>query len=94
MRPTPGPYEVRNTGRSGVWKRRGDGYVKIATVEAPDVIPALAEDRRRGTCHLLAAAPELRNACEAVLETHGLEDEAAALEMARKALAKSRGEYE
>lgn len=83
---------VRNTGRSGVWKRTGDGFVKIATVEAPDVIPALAEDRRRGTCHLLAAAHDLREACEAVLEAHGCEDEADALEMVREALAKSRGE--
>ena len=54
---TPGPWVVRSpNGRPSVWTDYG---CKIASVEAPDVVSAMAHGKRLSNARLISAAPEL-----------------------------------
>lgn len=57
---TPGPWEVkRKNGRPGVWTLEGS---KVASVEAPHMIPPLETTGRDANARLIAASPEMYEA--------------------------------
>jgi hypothetical protein len=67
---TPTPYVVRNTGRPGVWKKLDSGWVKIASVEAPDSIPALASQGRQANAEFIVRATNNHEELVAVLREY------------------------
>lgn len=98
---TPGPWEIRE--QEGNNSTFLDGEIQITT-ESDTLICALQDETgedwtaadMNANARLISAAPDLLAALERVLECHrlkiSLDTNAAALEQARAAIAKAKGE--
>lgn len=85
MSATPGPWRIER-------RLANDDENQIAIVRGVSIVGPYAFASCGEDARLVAAAPDLYAACEAVLETHGYEDEADAIETVRAALCRARGE--
>ena len=78
----------------GPWENVDDAYIEAAngTVVVNEMNTALPDEQITANAHLIAAAPELYEALEAMLRFGDIGSRAAAEIKAHAALAKARGE--
>lgn len=91
---TPGPWIVDGSVIRGDADRFGATVTVASTLDVAWPYGRRAIKEKPYNAHLIAAAPELLEACQALLTYHDYEGYVTAVDMARSAIAKAFGEGE